>query len=156
MSKYNSIIFGILLVLISSCDSNRIHDEFTTIPNDSWYYKKNLNFDVDIQDTNIFYNLYFNVRINSDYRYSNIFIWLQSLSPDKKNSKQRFDFTLADESGKWLGKGLGDLYDYRLPLYKHYRFHQKGIYRFSIEQNMRDDTLTCVKAAGLRVEKEIN
>lgn len=151
----NSSIIRVLVVcalFLSACDSRRIADENKDISGEQWDYRKPLTFDIDIRDTAKKYNVYLNTRISSDYRYANMFVWLHTLYPDKTTSKTRFDFTLADETGKWLGKGLGDIYDYRLPFYMHHRFHQAGIYRFTIEQNMRDDTLMHVKSAGIRIE----
>jgi gliding motility-associated lipoprotein GldH len=62
---------------------------------------------------------------------------------------------LADEGGKWLGNGLGDIYDYQFPVFQKIKFPNSGFYRFELEQNMRDDTLMNVKAVGVRLEKAV-
>jgi gliding motility-associated lipoprotein GldH len=146
--------FAILLLLVS-CDSNRVYEDNRNIEGASWYYKSTVPFDVQIKDTLKWYNVYANVRVSTDYKYSNIFMWVHAISPDKKEEKRRIEIRLADESGKWIGSGLGDLYDYRFPVFSHIRFPQSGFYRFELEQNMRDDTLMHVKSVGVRVEEEI-
>jgi aryl-alcohol dehydrogenase-like predicted oxidoreductase len=55
------------------------------------------------------------------------------------------EFTLQDERGKWNGKGLGDIYEYQLQYKPRIKFKQKGIYTFSLEQNMRDEVLAAVQ-----------
>lgn len=118
-----------------------------------WYYQQKIPFDVQVTDTHLFYNVFVNLRISSDYKYNNMFMWVHTTNPQKQTDKRRIEIRLADERGKWLGSGLGDLYDYQFPVYTKIRFPQSGFYRFELEQNMRDDTLLYVKNAGIRIEK---
>ncbi len=141
------------LFCIEACDKARLFDENKEIANEQWYYKNHLLFDVNIEDTNKIYNIYVNLRVSNDYKYCNLFMMLHQTSPSKLTQKERKEFILADESGKWLGKGLGDLYDYQIQVYPNIKFHEKGIYRFELEQNMRNDTLLNVKSAGIRIEE---
>lgn len=154
--KYTLSIIGIItLFVVSSCDPGRVFDDNKTIEGDAWYYKNRVPFDVRIKDTTKLYNVYVNLRVSADYKYSNIFMLVHTLNPDKKTDQRRIEIKLANESGKWLGSGLGDLYDYQFPAFRKVKFPQQGFYRFELEQNMRDDTLMHVKAAGIRVEEVI-
>jgi gliding motility-associated lipoprotein GldH len=61
---------------------------------------------------------------------------------------------LADNSGKWLGKGIGDLWDLQIPYIGGFKFAQKGKYTVSLEQAMRvENGLEGITDVGLRVEK---
>lgn len=144
-----------MMLLLTACDPARVFDENRNIEHDSWYYKNRIPFDVRISDTSKFYNVYVNLRVNADYKYSNIFMWVHTTNPDKKTDQRRIEIRLADESGKWLGSGLGDLYDYQFPAFRKVKFPQQGFYRFELEQNMRDDTLMHIKSAGIRVEEVV-
>ncbi len=62
------------------------------------------------------------------------------------------NFRLADDRGRWLGRGIGDLYFIRLPYKQDILFPYKGIYRFEIVQGMRTD-LEGIRDVGLRVER---
>ena len=147
--KYTLSIIGIItLLLVTSCDPGRVFDDNKTIEGDAWYYKNKVPFDVRIKD-----NVFVNLRVGADYKYSNVFMLVHTLNPDKKTDQRRIEIKLANESGKWLGSGLGDLYDYQFPVFKKVKFPQQGFYRFELEQNMRDDTLMHIKAAGIRVEE---
>ncbi len=103
-------------------------------------------------DTSKAYNIFVNLRISNEYKYSNMFMMMYQTSPSKQVQKERKEFTLADETGRWLGRGLGDLYDYQIVVDSNAHFTEKGIYRFELEQNMRNDTLMHVKSAGIRIE----
>jgi gliding motility-associated lipoprotein GldH len=153
--RSNSILalsIFILSTLLSSCDEARLIDENTSIPNQAWYYKNKLNFDVNITDTNKTYNVYVNLRVGSDYKYSNFFVMVHQTNPNLQTTKERKELTLLDDRGNWLGKGLGDIFDFQIPIYTQKRFNQKGVYKIELEQNMREDTLSPIYAAGIRVE----
>jgi gliding motility-associated lipoprotein GldH len=142
----------VLVALLSSCDPQRVFDDNKTIDKGKWYYENKLPFDVLVKDTQRSYNLYVNLRVSADYRYSNIFLWLHTTNPENKTDKRRIEFRLANSAGKFLGSGLGDIYDYQLPVMKNIKLQHPGFYRFELEQNMRDDTLTNVLSAGVRLE----
>lgn len=141
-----------LLFLLVSCDKAKLLDENKDIPGQAWYYKNKLAFDVNIDDTNKTYNVFVNLRVAKDYPFCNFFVMVHQLSPSKISSKERKELTLIDDRGNWLGNGLGDLFDYQVPVYPQMRFKEKGIYHFELEQNMRVDTLPYVYAAGMRIE----
>jgi gliding motility-associated lipoprotein GldH len=94
-----------------------------------------------------------NLRVTSDYKYSNIFVLISQSGPNIKNASQRYEMRLADKEGQWLGKGSGNLYSYQEPFLVNHIFPAKGTYTFLIEQNMRDNPLREVSDVGLRVEK---
>jgi gliding motility-associated lipoprotein GldH len=145
-------LFIVFVFLLSACDPQRVYDNNKTIEQGKWQYENKLPFDVQVTDTQRMYNLYVNLRVGADYKYSNIFLWLHTTNPENKTDKRRVEFRLANQAGKFLGSGLGDLYDYQLPVIKNFRLTQPGFYRFELEQNMRDDTLLHVLSAGVRLE----
>jgi gliding motility-associated lipoprotein GldH len=129
-----------------------IFEENKEIVTHNWNYKNPAVFDINITDTNKYCNVYINLRITGNYKYSNMFMWVTQTLPDKSTQRERMEFTLQDERGKWQGKGLGDIYQYQLQLQPRIKFKQKGIYIFSLEQNMRDEILANVVSTGVRVE----
>jgi gliding motility-associated lipoprotein GldH len=142
------------LLFLSGCtDPNAIIDQDTEIGNNNWSYTNKINYDVPIADEYIPYNLYLNLRVTGNYKYANIFVLIYQTGPDKKQTVLRYEFKLANPDGEWLGNGSGNLYSYQVPFRTNYKFPAKGIYRFSIEQNMRDNPLREVSDVGLRVEK---
>jgi gliding motility-associated lipoprotein GldH len=157
MQAYKFIYSGLVaigLFLAQGCsDPNMVIDQSTEISNHNWSYVNRIKYDVKIDDVNIPYNLYFNVRVSGNYKYSNLFALLFQTSPGKKTHTTRYEFKLANNDGEWLGSGSGNLYSYQIPLRTQYRFPSKGVYHFEIEQNMRDNPLHEVIDAGLRVEK---
>jgi gliding motility-associated lipoprotein GldH len=128
----------ILLSWAGCSDPNAVIDQNTEIDNNNWSYANKIKFDVKIDNENIAYNLYLNLRVTGDYKYSNLFVLIRQINPDKKTSATRYETKLANPDGEWLGN---------------YKFPTKGIYHFQIEQNMRDNPLHEISDVGLRVEK---
>lgn len=146
-------VFCISLSLGSCSDPNAVIDKSTEIDNHNWSYVNLVKYDVTIDDPSVGYNLYFNLRVTGDYKYSNIFILLHQTGPDNKPAVTRMEFKLANTDGEWLGEGSGNLYNYQMIFRQAYHFPAKGMYHFAIEQNMRDNPLHEVSDVGLRVEK---
>ncbi|MDT3403513.1 gliding motility lipoprotein GldH [Mucilaginibacter terrae] len=148
------LLFGLITIVSSCTDPGRIMDENRSVANHNWSYGNKIKFDVQIDDPAIAYNLYFNLRVTADYRYSNMFVLLYEGGPGiKKAAPTRFELKLASPTGEWLGKGSGSMYSYQIPFKTNYRFPTKGRYHFEIEQNMRDNPLRAVNDVGLRVAK---
>lgn len=142
----------VIALSVASCSDNAIIDEYTAIAKENWSYDKPIKTVVDIKDSSIPYNIYINFRHTEDYKYSNIWLRLSEISPVNKKTTVREEFQLALPDGKWIGKGSGNLYSYRLIYKEGLKFDTVGKYTFIIEQNMRDNPLKAVTDVGLRVE----
>ena len=150
---FRMAIPAMLLLIIAGCtDPASILDTNTTVENHNWSYANTIKYAVKIDDASIPYNVYINLRVTGDYRYSNIFLLLRRSGP-KLKAVTRFEIKLANPDGQWLGQGSGNLYSYQVPVITDFKFPQKGTYQFEIEQNMRDNPLHEVSDAGLRIEK---
>lgn len=149
--KYFLIFFAACLFL--SCDPSRVYDKYKDIKDASWNKNDHVKFDVQIDDTVSYNNVYINIRNSGDYRFSNLYLFMSTVYPDLKVSVDTIECILANKEGKWLGKGLGDIKDSQMLLKKNVRFHKTGIYSFEFEQAMRVDVLDGIKSIGIRIEK---
>lgn len=111
-----------------------------------------MKFSVDIQDTISSHNLYINIRNASKYQFNNLFLFVTTRSP-KGLIKDTVELTLADAKGRWLGNGLGDVWDHQIPYKTNVRFPFRGTYTFELEQAMRNTKLPNIMDAGIRIEK---
>jgi gliding motility-associated lipoprotein GldH len=151
-----SFILLVTTIMLSGCvqpDKGTIIDQNVVIIGLNWSYVNKIKADFKIDDASAYYNLYLNLRITPDYKYSNVFILIHQTDPDKKTKVIRYEFPLANPDGEWLGQGAGNLYNYQIVFKAHYKFPVKGNYHIEIEQNMRDNPLQEVSDVGLRVEK---
>lgn len=154
--SYVLLMGAAMLLLFNGCiraDKNTIIDQNISIYDLNWSYVNKIGVDFDITDPSAAYNLFFNLRVTPNYRYSNIFVLIHQTGPGKKTKTVRVEFKLANPDGEWLGQGTGNLYKYQIPFEAGYKFPAKGTYRIELEQNMRDNPLHEVSDVGLRVEK---
>ena len=147
-------IFFILstMVLFSACDDKRVFEDYQTIKDDNWYINQKPTFYLDVKDTVSEHSIYFNVRHTGQYKYSNLFVLFTIQGPKAKPETQRLEFKLAELDGKWLGSGLGDMYSNQIKIMENVKFPRKGVYSFSIEQNMRDNPLAGIEDLGIKIE----
>lgn len=139
--------------LITACDPHRVFDENVEIPDNKWSSEKTVVLQMNIKDTVNPHNVYINIRNASHYPFSNIFLFLNTTFPDGKLDRDTLEIMLAGKDGKWLGEGLGDIWDNRVLFKKNVAFPQVGEYRFEITQAMRLDPLPGIMDVGMRVEK---
>jgi gliding motility-associated lipoprotein GldH len=143
----------LLTVIATGCDRNRVFEKNLRIPDAEWINTNVPYFNVTISDTATAHNIYVNVRNSGKYRYSNLYLFITTKAPNGNILRDTLDVILANDRGKWLGKGIGDIYFNQVPYKRNIRFPYRGIYTFEIEQAMREDTLSGIMDVGLRVEK---
>ena len=110
-------------------------------------------FDVPVDDTLTSFDVFFTIRTGSSYPFRNIFFFVTTMSPDGDILSDTLQYFLADEKGKWYGKGFGDIHELNLPFRSNVYFPLKGTYQFRIQHGMRIEDLKGVYDVGLRVEK---
>jgi gliding motility-associated lipoprotein GldH len=145
------LLLPVVLVL-GSCHSNRIYEQFVSLP-DSWNSNNVLHFNVDITDTAQAYNVYIAVRNTGKYAYSNLYLFVTAHSPNGHSLRDTVEVTLADEHGKWLGKGAASVFTRYYPYKTNIRFPTSGIYTFDIEQAMWIRELKNINDIGFMIEK---
>ncbi|HNU49139.1 MAG TPA: gliding motility lipoprotein GldH [Bacteroidia bacterium] len=147
------LIAGVVIIVFASCNQQYHFEENKSIKGSNWDFSEPISFDVNIDDTLTAYNMYINVRNQGNYRFSNLFLFINTHLPQGQHLRDTVEITLATPDGAWLGKGIGDLYSNRYLFRKNFRFPQKGDYHFELIQAMRVNPLPGILDAGIRIEK---
>ncbi|MBT8196678.1 MAG: gliding motility lipoprotein GldH [Bacteroidia bacterium] len=140
----------------SSCDPNRVFEKNIKLSDHEWDKDVSLDFSVDIQDTIGLHNMYLNVRHAGYYQYRNIFLFIKTELPNGVSQIDTAECLLASPEGKWMGDGLGDIWDNQILFKKGFKFPLKGTYNFELTQAMRVNPLQGIMDAGIRIEKDSN
>ncbi len=149
----NIAFISFLIFILYSCDKNRLFDESIEIPDTGWNQDSVIVFkNIGIQDTSKTYNFYINLRNTTDYRYSNIYFFLNTQFPDGKIRRDTIELILAGNDGRWFGKGFGHIRDNQILIRNELKFPQPGKYIFKFEQAMRKENLKEIKDIGIRIE----
>jgi gliding motility-associated lipoprotein GldH len=139
--------------IISSCDPKRVFEQNIPVLTKGWKSTEPVEFDVLINDTIALHNYYINIRHTTDYKYSNIYFFVDTWFPEGSKTCDTIQVVLADATGKWYGKGFGKIKDAKVLIKSGVAFPVKGSYRFSIEQGMREFELKGIEDIGIRIEK---
>lgn len=137
-----------------SCDSNRLHEQNKDIAS-YWLSDSIAEFNFEIVDNSIDYNVFFSVRNGVDFPHSNLYFkYFLRDSTGTTQETELVNFNLFHpKSGYPLGNGVGDLFEHQYELLTKYRFNQPGNYRLQFQQYMRYDSLPEIYSVGFRVEK---
>lgn len=147
-------ITGVFLVccLIQACTTIDLYEKLASFPRHEWTSEHKPAFTFNITDTSHPYQLYFVLRHTDAYRYKNIWVEIQVKEPDSTYTVTR-EFNLA-AADRWLGEGMDDVFEHRVPFSRAPALLKKGAYTFTLKQIMREDPLLNVLNAGIRIEKQ--
>jgi len=163
MHKLGVFLLGsIFLVSVTSCDSKQVYDEYKSIPN-AWAKDSVVKFEIKNIDSLQTYNLFFNVRNNSDYKYNNLFLISKMQFPNGKQITDTLEYEMAYPNGDFMGTGAGEVKESKLWYKENVRFLEDGSYTIILEQAMRENgevegikNLEGILEIGFRVEKTTN
>ena len=156
MKKFGLII---LLAFLSACDSAKVFEENKAFESHIWSVENHPIFQVEITDTLSEMNIIINIRHSARYPFSNLWLFVNTTNPEGVQIKDTIECVLAAKDGRWLGSGLGDIWDVQIPL-KTQTFSSSGNYVFEIEQAMRYgnkgriEQLPEIMNIGFRIEKK--
>lgn len=150
-----TLLFCLFTFALASCLPAPYFQKEEAIPHNAWDYSFKPKFTFDITDSTVLYQPIFLIRHTQAYPYSNIWMWLYVRTPDSVMHKERVNIVLAEPTGKWLGRGMGEIYEQRMRIKfsDSIKFHHPGTYQVIMEQNMRINPLPDVLHVGFRLEK---
>ena len=154
MGKFYRIVFGIYFLLsMVACQTIPLSEQNTIHPEHQWNSAKPEKYLFNITDTNQLYKVIFVIRHHNAYHYKNIWVELSHSTADEKGRAESFNLNLADDQKGWLGTGMDDIYDQRIPLYTKPVKLKYGMHTFIIKHTMREDPLQNILSTGIRIEK---
>jgi gliding motility-associated lipoprotein GldH len=149
----NNFLIFLLTLTAFACNKNSVFSKYETFDDNEWSIKVKPKFEVNMTDTINLHNIFIMVRHADSYPYSNLFLFVNTKYPDGRVLNDTMELVLANQKGKWLGDGAGDIFDYKVAVKKNIRFAQGGKYEFTFEQGMRVDPLPLIMDFGMAIEK---
>jgi gliding motility-associated lipoprotein GldH len=153
INRFSFIFIMTSLLLLLSCNNKVVYTNSRVFAEETWKLMDISTFKVPITDTVNSNNVIFTIRNGASYPFRNIYLFVTTTSPDGKKITDTLQYNLADEKGKWYGRGFGDIHELNLPYKSNVYFPLKGTYEFKIQHGMRIENLKGVYDFGLRIEK---
>lgn len=153
------ILVSLLLCLtLIQCKPIDLYERTVDIPQHKWKSDFIPTCTLELSDTASLYETSLILRHTDAYPFNNIWLNIQVQTPDTLVSF-RTEQRLGNNEQGWLGTGLNDVYEHRIPLNRELEkagvsFRRAGPYTFRLTQIMREDPLPEVLQAGIRVERK--
>lgn len=117
----------------------------------AWGHQQVLEFKVNVDDNNQRYDLFLNLRHTSKYKYSNLSVIIEEISPKNQEQKYPIELQLTTPDGRWIGTGTSNILSYQVQFLKGHHFTDTGEYTFRVKQNMRVNPLPEIVDVGIKV-----
>ena len=138
-------IFLLTALCFFACNNNVLFKADKEITN-TWHTDSLLIFQFRTNDTNITFYSEINIRHTIEYSYKNLFVFVRQTNPEGQTVVDTVECVLADKTGKWKGRGVGDILDFTKIYNDSILFETNEEYKIEIEQAMRYGELPAIKS----------
>ncbi|MCO4814803.1 MAG: gliding motility lipoprotein GldH [Flavobacteriales bacterium] len=148
----NKFIIVVLLILFVSCSKHPHYEKVYSFENREWKDDVKLSFPVEIEDVATEYNFTLSLRVSTDYKYNNLWVFLKTISPDGTEAREPFEINITNSDGTWIGNRTGSIVETPLMFNKR-KLPIAGKYTFILEQGISSSEIDNVLDLGFKVEK---
>ena len=156
MKNFHKLFILFIFVSLVACNKGVVYKKNVKIPSSVWNMNNIVELNAQIDEIDTPYNLFLSIRHTQYYPASNLWLFITITSPEGDLQKDTFECLLSDQNHKWVGKGMGDIYDAKLLYHDTIKFPTTGEYKFEIQQGMRMENLPHIMDVGLIVKKLTN
>lgn len=134
-----TFVFFNVFVLLNSCETNTVYSDYQQLNNGVWQVDDTIHFSFSEVDALEKYDMYFNVRNDNDFAYSNLFLITELNYPNGEIVSDTLEYEMALPDGAWLGKGFGSIKESKLWYRENIVFPDSGVYKLKILHAMRQN-----------------
>ena len=148
------ILLFFLIVGFVSCQNENKKELYHSFNNNTWNTDSIVSFELDNIDTTSSHDLYLMVRHTTNFKFQNLFLFTNF-----ENQQDTLELFLSENSGRWLGKGFGEIKELKIRIKENVNFKENQDQIFSVEQAMRYEdlekiiNLTEIVAVGIGLYK---
>lgn len=151
----NSWLFIGLIAICFSCGKAPFYEKSISFKSKEWTRNLKPSFTVDIKNIDQEYDFTLSLRTTTDYKYSNLWIFLKTIAPDGTSAREPFEIVLANPDGSWVGNKSGTIVETPLSFTKR-KLPLKGKYKFIVEQGITNSEVDEVLDISFIVETTAN
>jgi len=152
--NFKSLLFAGFVITLLACNPDVVFEKNKSIDSNGWHYQDKITFHHNFSDTTILYDIFLNVRNNIEYPFSNFIVFFETEFPDGRIFRDTIETILADRTGKWKGRGFGNIKSNSFHFRRDVWFPLEGDYSFTIEHAMREEYLKGITDIGIRIERK--
>lgn len=145
------LILAVGFLAAACVDHESYYGEFRSIDPDGWAYDSPVAFAPELRDSAVTGNLALSVRHTNRYPYSNIYVEV-SVNDSVSSRRDTFNIVLADEFGRWFGRGIGTDFQLSDTLYRGLTLTSPA--KISVRHVMRADLLPDIEQIGITFDAD--
>ncbi|MCD6332594.1 MAG: gliding motility lipoprotein GldH [Bacteroidales bacterium] len=153
MNRFSFLWVFLFVFILTGCHHRILYESSVRIPSEGWAADRMIRFAVPVTDTAGYYDLFIQVRNNRRYAYANLWLFVRTTAPTGATVRDTLECPLADNQGRWLGRGVAHQFAIEMPFKYRVKFPFPGTYRFEVQQGMREELLKHISDIGLKIEK---
>ncbi len=151
MTNLRKLFLVLPLFLMFGCTEAPFYEKVYSFDKQEWKQDQKMKFVVDIQDLDKTYDFTLSLRTTTDYKYSNLWMFMKTIAPDGSTGREPIQLLITNPDGSWVGTKSGSVVE--TPLYfKQRKMPLKGKYTFILEQGITDSKVTDVLDLIFRVD----
>ena len=148
----NSIVFLLLSVVLFSCGEQPFYEKVVAFDDREWKLDVKPEFSFEVKDVEKEYDFTLSLRTSTDYKYSNLWVFMKTITPDGTVAREPFEIVITNPDGSWVGEKTGSVVT--TPLYfRSRKLPKAGKYSFIIEQGITQSTVDEVHDLTFKVEE---
>lgn len=145
------LILAVGLLAAACVDHESYYGEFRSIDPEGWAYDSPVAFTPALRDSSATGSLAMSVRHTNRYPYSNIYVEV-SINDSVATRCDTFNIVLADEFGRWYGRGIGTDFQLSDTLYRGLTLTSPA--HISVRHVMRADLLPDIEQIGITFDAD--
>ena len=151
----NSSFLMLLMFLFTACESKHYYQETKDVKGE-WESKKPVEYAFDVKDSTLGkVNLGFVLRNNTDYEYSNVYLFTKFIDPKGNEMVDTLQYYIANPDGSWIGKGMNTK-EMLLVFREKLAVKDTGTYKLKVWHGMRTDKLKGIEDISLIVDQAVD
>ncbi|MCQ2349801.1 MAG: gliding motility lipoprotein GldH [Paludibacteraceae bacterium] len=152
---YQLILLLVVLTVATTSCSKRV--PFCEVDNiaDGWNKDSVYHYSINVEDTTSLYELDMVLRNDNNFPDQNL--WLRIAWEGPQDTVQHIDtlnIILADEFGRWRGRGIGSNFNNIIIYQDSLRYRHSGTYEYNVTHLMRHENVQGLTQIGMQLMKK--
>lgn len=139
---------------LSTCGTDSYFKQSVSFEDGKWDADERAEFVFDITQPDASYYLFFDIKSSASYKTSNLWLFVDVLSPSGTVQSDTLEYFLAEDDGKWVGEHSGEEVFTKMLYKPDVRFPEAGKYKIIAEQGMRENQTPLIQEFALRIEQQ--
>ena len=134
-----------------ACNESAYYKQSIEITEGSWAFENPVNFEIDIDDIESYFDLILDVDHSPEYSYENLYVNIHTTFPSGEKVTDLVSLQLTDNLDQWEGKCNANQCTVSILLQNRVYFKEKGKHTISIEQYNRENPIEGVMALTMKM-----